>query len=74
VNSRYDAPTKIFSFTGKFIDAAKGNVIQEFESKGFHKYLLSRDGKYLVRTTFEKERFEGKRTVEVWSLEKFEAK
>ncbi len=49
-------------------------MLRQFESKGYHKYQLSRDGKYLARTSFEKERYEGKRTVEVWSLDKIEDK
>jgi hypothetical protein len=74
VDSAYVAQAKSFTYTGKFVDASKGTVFQQFESKGFHRYLLSPDGKYLVRTSFDKERYEGKRTVDVWSLEKVESK
>jgi hypothetical protein len=71
---RYDAANKNFPFTGKFLDAATGNVTVQFESKGHHRYMLSLDGKYLIRTSFDKERFEGRRTVEVWDAEQNGAK
>jgi hypothetical protein len=64
----FNAPTRDWNYTVKLLDPATGKVLDQFANRGFYKYQMAPDGQHLARIGYERERYTGRQTVEIWKL------